>query len=60
MKSQKRCVTRGKKYVENKENKSKDDRNAEKFRSSEDVTCTVASKKTRHLVNLPYKPGISN
>ena len=21
---------------------------------------TVAIKKTRHLVNLPYKPGISN
>ena len=23
-------------------------------------TTTVAIKKTRHLVNLPYKPGISN
>ena len=23
-------------------------------------THTVAIKKTRHLVNLPYKPGISN
>ena len=24
------------------------------------IETTVAIKKTRHLVNLPYKPGISN
>ena len=31
------------------------------IRSAKKVqTPTVAIKKTRHLVNLPYKPGISN